>query len=196
MTPVLPSTRACSVCSGSRGCPPWSWCRAACRPARAGVVRTMLAPPNDLVYRQYRSLRCPRSGCRRGRCRAGRRAPSSRAPARRTEMTVAPGPQAGRISVPVDPATRIVRLLAWTAMLAVCCPIFLTHRRHGGTGGESEGGSPRDRPGRGRGGRRDRKRCIEGRHGAGLCRDGCAGEEPDRRRHGRCEARERLADPG
>ena len=41
-------------------------------------------------------------------------------------MTVEPGPQAGRISVPVDPATRIVRLLAWTAMLAVCCPIFLT----------------------------------------------------------------------
>ena len=37
-----------------------------------------------------------------------------------------PGPQADRISVPVDPATRIVRLLAWTAMLAVCCPIFLT----------------------------------------------------------------------
>ena len=41
-------------------------------------------------------------------------------------MTVEPGPQADRISVPVDPATRIVRLLAWTAMLAVCCPIFLT----------------------------------------------------------------------
>ena len=41
-------------------------------------------------------------------------------------MTVEPGPQAGRISVPVDPATRIVRPLAWTAMLAVCCPIFLT----------------------------------------------------------------------
>ena len=41
-------------------------------------------------------------------------------------MTVEPGPQADRISVPVDPATRIVRLLAWTAMLAVCCPMFLT----------------------------------------------------------------------
>ena len=41
-------------------------------------------------------------------------------------MTVEPGPQADRISVPVDPATRIVGLLAWTAMLAVCCPIFLT----------------------------------------------------------------------
>ena len=41
-------------------------------------------------------------------------------------MIVEPGPQADRISVPVDPATRIVRLLAWTAMLAVCCPIFLT----------------------------------------------------------------------
>ena len=41
-------------------------------------------------------------------------------------MTVEPGPQADRISVPVDPATRIVRLLAWTAMLAVSCPIFLT----------------------------------------------------------------------
>ena len=41
-------------------------------------------------------------------------------------MTVEPGPQADRISVPVDPATRIVRLLAWTAMIAVSCPIFLT----------------------------------------------------------------------
>ena len=41
-------------------------------------------------------------------------------------MTVEPGPQADRISVPVDPATRIVRLLAWTAMLAVSCPIFST----------------------------------------------------------------------
>ena len=41
-------------------------------------------------------------------------------------MTVEPGPQADRISVPVDPATRIVRLLAWTAMIAVSCSIFLT----------------------------------------------------------------------
>ena len=41
-------------------------------------------------------------------------------------MTVEPGPQADRISVPVDPATRIVHLLAWTAILAVCCPIFVT----------------------------------------------------------------------
>ena len=41
-------------------------------------------------------------------------------------MTVEPGPRADRISVPVDPATRIVRLLAWTAMLAVCCPMLWT----------------------------------------------------------------------
>ena len=41
-------------------------------------------------------------------------------------MTVEPGPRADRISVPVDRSTRAVRLLAWTAMLAVCCPMFST----------------------------------------------------------------------
>ena len=41
-------------------------------------------------------------------------------------MTVESGPRADRISAPVEPATRIVRLLAWTAMLAVCCPMLWT----------------------------------------------------------------------
>ena len=36
-----PSTRACSACSVLNGCPPWSSCRAACRPAKAGAARTI-----------------------------------------------------------------------------------------------------------------------------------------------------------
>ena len=39
-------------------------------------------------------------------------------------MTERPEPHPDRVSVAVDRTTRIVRLLAWTAMLAACCPVL------------------------------------------------------------------------
>ena len=128
-------------------------------------------------------------------------------------MSVEPETGIGRVDLLVDRATRIacppgseagtgsprsgVRLLAWIAMFAVCCPMLWTLvSRHGGPCGGPEGGGPGDRAGRRGRGRRDRARVPRSAaHGAGLCRDGRAGAQPDRFGHGRRRPRTRLADP-
>ena len=98
----------------------------------------------------------------------------------------------GRADVLIDRATRIVRLLAWTAMFALCCLMLWTL---GGMAAHAEDPKAAARAigqaGTAAAGAIGARR-LEGRHGSGLCRDGRGGAESDGLGHGRRRPRASL----
>ena len=74
LDPGSPSTRACSACSASNGCPRLWWCRAACRRARAGAART--TPPRPTISSPETSASRRRSKPSRKRDRSGAPSPA------------------------------------------------------------------------------------------------------------------------
>ena len=139
--------------------------------------------PGDGKHRPGSRARNHRRGRQRGaRCGAPASATPGRSPMMENEKQgtcIRPRGRPDRPRHPDRPAAGLDRHVR--ALL----PDALDAWRHGGPCRGSEGGRPRHRPGGNGGGRRDRARRIEGRHGAGLCRDGPAGAESDGLGHGR-----------
>ena len=80
-------------------------------------------------------------------------------------MNVEPEPRPGRADLLIDRATRVVRLLAWLAMFALCCLMLWVMGGHGGAGRGPQGRGPE-----GGGARRS---ASAGHDGSGRDRQGC-----------------------